>query len=346
MKTVVVTAPERIEIIDTPLPSPGPYQVLVKTDLACLCNATDGELIRGKFPGMENSFPFALGHESTGIVQEVGSKVRNFSTGQRAVSGLVFDIGVDGMESGWGGFCEFVLANDHEAMVEDGVADEEDGWFEVFEIQTPVDDDIPAEEAVLFCTWREVLGAFRDFHLKPGDDVLIHGAGPVGLSFVKLGRLFGLGWIGIVDRHPEKKEKAREFGADAVFDRDDPALEEVVRSPGKLDAVIDAVGQAELINKSLPWLKRGGSMCVYGVMADTEEFSVKNALADFNFNLFIHQWPTRLYEKEAQVQLSQWVCEGKLLASEFITHRFGIDEIAEAYAAVQERKVVKALLTY
>jgi 2-desacetyl-2-hydroxyethyl bacteriochlorophyllide A dehydrogenase len=346
MKTISVTAPNQVEIIDTPIPKPGPYQALVKTEFACVCNNTDGELVGGHFPGMEKSFPFALGHESVGVVTEVGDMVRHFKIGERAISGLVFDLQTEGMESGWGGFCEYVLANDHEAMVADGVADEEHGWLEVFEIQTPVDPDIGSEDAVLLCTWREVLGAFRDFHLQPGDDVLIYGAGPVGLSFVKLGRLFGLRWIGIVDRHPEKQAKALEFGADAAFDRDDPKIAEIPDSRGKLDAVIDAVGRPELIEAGLPLLKRGGSMCVYGFYAGLKEFSVGNALADYNFNLFVHQWPTRLYEKEAQRPLCEWVREGKLSASEFITHRFGIDEIDQALAAVRERKVIKALLSY
>ncbi len=346
MKTISVTEPLKVEVIDTPVPEPGAYQALVRTELACVCNNTDGELVSGAFPGMEKSFPFALGHESVGVVEKVGEKVRNFKVGGRAVSGLVFDLGVDGLESGWGGFCEYVLANDHEAMVEDGVADEEHGWIEVFEIQTPVDDDIAPEDAVLLCTWREVLGSFRDFHLEPGDDVLIIGGGPVGLSFVKLGRLFGLGWIGLVDRHPEKQAKAKEFGADAVFDRDDSAIAELPNSRGPLDAVIDAVGKPELINAGLPLLKRGGSFCVYGFYAGLKEFSVGNSLADFNYNIFVHQWPTRLYEKEAQRPLCDWVREGKLSGGEFITHRFAIDDIADALEAVRGRKVIKALLGY
>lgn len=55
------------------------------------------------------------------------------------------------------------------------------------------------EEAVISCTWREVLGAFKDFNLTPGKKVIVVGSGPVGLSFVKLGKLFGLGQIDIVD---------------------------------------------------------------------------------------------------------------------------------------------------
>ena len=343
MKSVIVTAPNQVEIIDAPIPKPGPYQALVKTEVACLCNKTDGELVSGHFPGMENAFPFTLGHESVGVIQEVGAKVRNFKVDERAVSGLVFDLGVEGIKTGWGGFCEYVLANDHEAMVEDCVADEEHGWVEVFEIQTPVANDIAPEDAVLFCTWREVLGAFRDFHFKPGDDVLIYGGGPVGQSFVRIGRLFGLGWIGLVDRHPEKRERAKRFGANAVFDRDAP---EVASKERQLDAVVDAVGVPELVSAGLPLLKRGGSMCVYGFYAGAKEFTVPNALGDFNYNIFVHQWPTRLFEKEAQETLSNWVREGKISGKDFITHRFPIDGINDALDAVSQRKVVKALLTY
>ncbi|MED5416031.1 MAG: zinc-binding dehydrogenase [Candidatus Latescibacterota bacterium] len=346
MKTISVIAPGQLEIIDTPRPEPGPYQALVRTELACLCNKTDSELVHGAFPGLEDAFPFALGHESVGIVEQIGDKVRNFAVGGRVVSGLVFDLGVEGLQPGWGGFCEYVLANDHEAMVADGVAEEAHGWIEVFEIQTPVDADIDPHDAVLLCTWREVLGAFRDFHLQPGDDVLVFGGGPVGLSFVKLGRLFGLGWIGLVDRHPEKQEKARDFGADAVFAPGDETIAGITATHGPLDAVIDAVGKAELINVGLPLLKRGGSMCVYGFMAGLQEFVVDNSLGDFNYNLFVHQWPTRLYEKEAQVDLCNWVRQGKLSAREFISHRFSIDQIEVALQAVQGRKVVKALLSY
>ena len=56
-----------------------------------------------------------------GTVEAIGGKVRNFSEGGRAVSGLVFDLAVEGLQSGWGGFCEYVLVNDHEAMVEDAL---------------------------------------------------------------------------------------------------------------------------------------------------------------------------------------------------------------------------------
>ena len=350
MKTVAVLDPGVVEIIDTPIPKPKPYQALVKTKVACICNNTDSELVAGHFPGMENSFPFALGHESIGEVVEIGSEVRNFRVGQKAVSGLVFDdeLNADGISSGWGGFCEYVLVNDHERMVENSVDNEENGWVEVFEIQTPVINSIEYEDGVLLCTWREVLGAFRDFHLKKGDNVLIFGGGPVGLSFVKLGRLFGLGWIGLVDRHSEKKELAIQFGADQTFDRDDDGLKALSEKSKlhKLDAVIDAVGKPEIIEQSLPLIKRGGSICVYGFYAGLKKFVVHNSLADFNYNIFVHQWPTRLYEKESQSILCEWIEDGKLSGEEFISHRFNINEVSKALETVKERKVIKSILNY
>lgn len=346
MLTIAVTAPHELTLLDTPVPKPSPYQALVKTERACICNQTDSELLSGRFPGMEHAIPFALGHESVGTVLEVGAKVRAFKPGDRVVGGLVFDLQTEGLDSGWGGFCEYTLANDHEAMVNDGVANEANGWVEVFEIQTRVDDDIPPEQAVLLCTWREVLGAFRDFHLKPGDDILIYGGGPVGLSFVRCARLMGLGWIGLVDRHADKQAKALAFGADAVFAPNDPALAELPNQRGKkLDAVIDAVGKASITQASLPLIKRGGSMCIYGVLTDPV-LHVEKSRADFNFNLFVHQWPTRRYEKEAQPQLCQWIREGKLSSADFITHTFAIRDIQQGFDAVHERKVIKALLTY
>lgn len=198
MRAVAVTQPNRVEMIDLPVPEPGPYQALVKTEVAYLCNATDGKLVTGHFPGVDR-YPLVLGHESAGIVQVVGEKVRNFHEGDRAIGGLVFEFADPRYSSGWGGFCEYTLVNDHDAMVEDGVANAQHGWVESYEIQRAVDGDIPVEEAALLCTWREVLAAFDDFNLKRGDDILVFGAGPVGLSFVKFARLLGLGFVAVVD---------------------------------------------------------------------------------------------------------------------------------------------------
>ena len=342
MKAIVATTPNRVEILDIPKPQPGPYQALVKNKIAALCNATDRKLIEGHFPGV-NQYPLVLGHEGVGIVEEVGEKVRHFKPGDHVIGGLLGDFGDPNIHGGWGGFCEYVVVHDHFAMVADGADNEENGWFDSCEIQTVVDKDIPFAEAALLCTWREVLGGFGDFHLEPGQAILIFGAGPVGLSFVKFARLLGMKWIGVVEPNRARHAKILEMGADEVFHPEEVAARKA--NIPTLDAVIDAVGNEDIVNMSLPLLKMGGSVCIYGVLAN-ETIPLKKSLGPYNFNLFVHQWPTRFRERTAQEPLCQWIREGKLKADEFVTHTFPFEKINDALDAGKTGAVIKCLLTY
>ncbi len=345
MRAVSVQRPNEVEIVDLAAPSPGPYQALVRTEAACLCNATDGKLVAGHFPGVD-AYPLILGHESAGIIETVGEKVRTFQVGQRAIGGLVFQFCEPGYSGGWGGFCEYVLVNDHDAMLADGVADAAHGWFECYEIQRPVPDDIPLAEAVMLCTWREVYGGFGDFDLQPGHDILIFGAGPVGLSFTRFGKLLGIGSIGVVDPLPHKRAKALAMGADEVFTPEEIDSEQFREKYGRrYDVVIDAVGSGRIVNAALPLVKMGGSIGVYGVIADGT-ITVQKGLGPYNFNLLMHQWPTRSRERAAMEPLCQWIREGKLSAKEFITHEFKLHQIGEALQAIKSGDVIKALLVY
>jgi len=345
MKTVAVTQPGKVEVVETSKPAPGPYQALVQTDVAFLCNATDSKLVAGHFPGVEE-YPLALGHESTGLITEIGEKVRNFEVGHRAIGGLVFEFGGDNLHSGWGGFSQFTLVNDHVAMVEDGVADEEHGWFECYEIQTVVDGDISPEAAGLLCTWREVYGGIDDFQIRPQDDVLIFGAGPVGLSFVKFLKLKGLDYVAVVEPSEAKHAHARKMGADAVFAPGSAELARLTQARGKpLDVIVDAVGSEDIVNSGLPLIKLGGTIGVYGVIA-AKSIDLQKCNGPYNFNLLLHQWPTRSRERAAQQPLCDWIRKGALMPEEFITHEFSLERITDALDAVKGGSVLKALIRY
>lgn len=345
MRAIIVKEPNVVEVIDIAKPEDlGPYQALVKTDVACLCNATDAKLIDGHFPGVED-YPLALGHESAGFVEAVGEKVKNFSVGDKAIGGLLFDFKEE-IATGWGGFCEYTLINDHDAMVADGVADEAHGWFECYEIQRTVPEDIALEEAVMMCTWREVYGGFGDFDLTAGQDIMVFGAGPVGLSFTKFGKLLGLGKITVVDPLAHKREKAMAMGADEVLTPEEAASEAYVeKNKNRFDRIIDAVGHENIINTAIPLIKMGGSVCVYGVVGQSS-INLNHGKGPHNFNLLIHQWPTRHRESAAMEPLCQWIRDGKLTAAEFCTHEFKIEEINAALDAVKSGEVVKVLLRY
>jgi len=347
MIAVAVVEPGRMEIVDIPKPSPGPYDALVRNQAAFICNATDRKLVDGHFPGVGlDQYPLLLGHENVGVVEEVGSKVRSFKRGDRVIGGLLFSSTDAKFHSGWGGFCEYVFATDHAAMEADGVADEPHGWREVYQIMRKVPDDIPLEAAALLCTWREVYAGFSDFNLKKGDAILIFGSGPVGLSFCRFAKLLGLGWVGVVDPLPVKRQKAAAFGADEIFAPDSPELKSLVKRRGApLDAVIDAVGSQAIINAGLPLIKMAGSICVYGVVG-TPSITVEKDTGPYNFNLFMHQWPTRAAESAAQAPLIDWIRTGTISHLDFITGEYPVREAARAQKATAAPDSIKTLLRF
>ena len=263
----------------------------------------------------------------------------------RVIGALLLNTTDPAYASGWGGFSQYIVAGDHHAMLEDGVATPGQGWAEVFEIMRVVPPSIPIEAAVMLCTWREVYAAFGDFNLQPGDDIVIFGAGPVGLSFVKFARLMGLNDIYCVDLLPSKRQKALAMGATGVFAPDDAGLLNLVEQRQKrFDAVIDAVGRADIINAGLPMIKLGGSVCVYGVI-DTPTVLFRHR-GPYNFNLFVHQWPTRFRESAAQEPLIKWIESGQISHQEFISAEFPIQDIASAFEVSKAGETIKILFRF
>jgi threonine dehydrogenase-like Zn-dependent dehydrogenase len=347
MLSVAIPQPGKLEIVDIPKPSPGPYEAVIRSQIAFICNATDRKLLGGIFPGMgPDKYPLLLGHENVGVVESVGAKVKSFQPGDRLVGGLLMRPTDARFQAGWGGNSEYVVAVDHAAMAEDGVADEAHGWKESFKIMRAAPPDIPLEAAGLLNTWREVYAGFSDFHLEPGDDLLIFGAGPVGLSFCRFARLLGLGWIGVVDPVTAKRDKALALGADAVFPPEAPAISRLAADRGKaLDAVIDAVGHEKVVNAGLPLIRMAGSICVYGVVS-APRITLEKDTGPYNFNLYWHQWPTRDAEAAAQEPLIDWIRAGKLSHRDFLTGEFPVREVARALAASQEPGAIKTLLRF
>ena len=135
MRAVVVTEPGKVAMVELAPPhrralsGPGADRGRVSVQ------RHRWQADRGPFSRREK-YPLVLGHECAGIVEAVGDKVRNFrSAASHRRAGLRFLR--SGYSSGWGGFCEYTLANDHDAMVADGVADAEHGWSRCYEIQRP-----------------------------------------------------------------------------------------------------------------------------------------------------------------------------------------------------------------
>jgi alcohol dehydrogenase len=136
------------------------------------------------------------------------------------------------------------------------------------------------------------------------------------------------------------------MGATAAFTPDDPKLQTFFEiRKHSLNAVIDAVGTQNIINAALPLVKMGGSICVYGVI-DTPSIRLDKHLGPYNFNLFIHQWPTRSAERAAQEPLVAWIEAGKLSYKEFLSVEFPIREIVKGLEYAKAHRLIKTLFRF
>lgn len=348
MKSIAVKEPGKIAIVELPEPKLGPYDALVRSEIAFICNATDRKIVDGHFPGIDRGdYPLLLGHENVGIVCDRGSHVKSFQEGDRVIGGLLLDPPGKTFGSGWGGFSQYVVVRDHLAMVADNVADAEHGWDESFQIMRKVSHDIDLGSAGLLCTWREVYaGMFSDFAFKKGQNLVVFGAGPVGLSFIRFARLKGLNTIISLDPLKSKWDRALAMGADEVLAPDAEGLARLHELfPHGVDSLVDAVGRNEIIQSAIPLVRMGGSVCVYGVLG-SPMISFNKDDGPYNFNLFIHQWPTREAEAAAQDPLVKWVQENKLKSSDFMTGTYSIDQFEEAYEASQRSDAIKTMIDF
>ncbi|MDA3958738.1 MAG: zinc-binding dehydrogenase [Oceanispirochaeta sp.] len=136
------------------------------------------------------------------------------------------------------------------------------------------------------------------------------------------------------------------MGADFAVAPDSPELKSILEKQ-KLgfDVVIDAVGHENIINAGISMIKMTGTICVYGVVG-SPEINLKKDKGPYNFNLLIHQWPTRHAEASAQEPLIDWIREGLLNADDFVTGVFPIEQFSEAVEAVKLPGSIKTMLTF
>ncbi len=344
MKAVVVERPGELAFRDLPVPKIGEYQALVRVELAAICNSTDTKIISGHLTGL-TAYPTTLGHEGIGTVVEVGKKVRAFKVGDRVLNPRTPFTGDEALASSWGTFAEYALASDYEAMVADGVCDAAHGFDPSAAIQRLVPEDIPSRQAILLCIWTEAYSGFSAYRFKPGDSVLVFGGGPLGLSVVKLARLYGMGPVCLAEPVEWKREKALSLGADAVFPVDDDLVAKAREvCPDGFANVVDAVGSPAVINQALRLVRFDGTIGVYGTIP-YEQVTLDIAAAPYNWLLVIHQWPDYVAVGEAQEPLMDFIRAGQLSSEDFITHELPLDEIEEGFELVRQGSELKVILS-
>ncbi|MCJ7736141.1 MAG: zinc-binding dehydrogenase [Anaerolineae bacterium] len=336
MKAAVIEANNILTVKDVPEPAVGDYDALVDILYGATCTGTDQSLIKGTLP-FRSPLPTILGHESIGRVIEVGPKVRYLKAGD-----LVTRVGappVGEYSISWGGFSERGIAKDYRAMDEDGVSTKP--WPDARRNRVLPAGSDPAA-ATMIITWRETLSYITRMGFAAGKTLLVVGSGGNGLAYINQGTNLGGARLAMIGS-PGRKDRARRAGATDFFDykADDLADQVTAAFPEGFHFIIDAVGMKGSAEVGLTFLKKGGTLGIYG-LTDFGQTTITPLRSKGTFTFYNGGYD----EAETHEQVMELLEAGKLDATIWLDldHVYPLERINDAFADVEARRLVKAVV--
>jgi L-iditol 2-dehydrogenase len=326
--------PAQVELREVAKPQPGPGEVLVRITATGICGSDVAA-----WRGIEQDW-HRRGHEYAGVVEAVGEGVERLTSGQVVAGYGSVPCGVCAhcrrgklkyclhpRGSGGGAFAEYLCGP---AAL----------WFPL--------DGLTAEEGALLEPLTVALEMVRDGEVELGKEVLLLGAGPIGLMALAVAKASG---AKVYVVHPRSSRKrwaiAEAWGADAMIDAEDRDVEARVKelAPQGVDAVLITTTPTVGIGLAAACATRGGVLSLIGMQWGTAHFALE--IDRFHFsNLKLvgsNHNPCSLYYDEAADLLRRRVVR----ADELISHRFSLSKIADAFrtASEQRAEVAKVMVT-
>lgn len=346
MKATMIHAARDVRLEDRPDPSiQKPTDAIVRVVAACVCGS-DLWFYRGDNPIEE---PFLIGHEFVGIVEAVGQEVRSLSKGDFVIAPFMYSdntcphcqVGIQSACSTggfWGG-------EDRDGLMVDGGQGEyvrvplADGTL-VSTRETPDPAMIPSLLAlsdVMGTGWHAAIAA----DVQEGDTVVVVGDGAVGLSGVLAASRMGADRVVAMSRHDARQQIARSFGAtDIIAERGEAGEAAVLELTGGIgaDAVLECVGTSQSMNTALAITRPGATVGYVGVPHGIE-LPVRKMFSR-NVGIAGGVAPVRQYLPA----LRDDVLSGAINPGLVFDLELPLAEIAEGYAAMDERRAIKTLL--
>jgi threonine dehydrogenase-like Zn-dependent dehydrogenase len=336
MRATVIHAPGDIRVEDVPEPKIiHPTDAIVRTVAACVCGS-DLWAYRGLEPVGE---PHPMGHEYVGVVEDIGSEVTSVRPGQFVVGSFATsDNTCPNCRNGYPSNCvrrEFMSTCQSEAFRVPSA----DGTL----VATPGQ---PAEELIpSLLTLSDVMGtgwyAASAAEVRPGATAVVVGDGAVGLCGVIAAKQLGAARIIAMSRHTSRQKLALEFGAtDIVTERGDDGVARVKDLTGGVgaDSVLECVGTPESMRQALNSARPGGNVgfvgIPHGVRIDGAELFFSHV------GLRGGPAPVRAYLPD----LIDRVLDGRINPGKVFDLTLPLDQAAEGYRAMDERRAVKTLL--
>ncbi|MER5507541.1 zinc-dependent alcohol dehydrogenase family protein [Streptomyces sp. NPDC002766] len=336
MRGAMIYAPGdiRFETLDDPKIL-APTDAVIRTAVTCVCGS-DLWPYRGLEP---TDAPHPMGHEYVGFVEEVGSEVTAVGPGQFVIGSFATsDNTCANCRNGFQSNCL------HREFMSTCQAD----YVRIPNAQGTLvaTDQVPGEElwpALLAVS--DVMGtgwwAADAAEVRPGSTAVVVGDGAVGLCAVIAAKEMGAERIIAMSRHQTRQNLAREFGAtDIVTERGDEGVARIRELTGGIgaDSVLECVGTEEAMHQALRCARPGGNVgfvgVPHGVAVDGQELFFSHV------GLRGGPAPVRRYLPD----LVDRVLSGAITPGKVFDLTLPLDQVAEGYAAMDERRAIKTLL--
>ena len=334
MKALSVVDVGKLSLTEVPLPMLQPYEALVRIEACGICNSTDHKLLMNQFcPG---PFPAVIGHESVGIVDRVGERVRYIQPGQRILRAVLFDRHVPGGRANWGGFSEYGVVVDGRAAREDG-ADVSIHWSAAK--QQIVPHSITPAQAAAMITLKETLSCLQNLGVTAGRAVAVVGTGPVAQSFAFQARLLGANPVVVFGRRETWRPRFAALGIqDYVVGADWPPVISQRVAGGGFDYVIEAVGSRDALSLCLKLAGATGKVGIYGVTPEDAPYDPAERTDP-------RVTAPAVEEADTHELMLEWVQQGKVNLDDWYSDVLPWTEFARGFDILQENHAGKVILT-
>ncbi len=339
MRALAKTAPgPGLELIERPVPDPGPGEVLLRVEAASICG-TDHHLFTWDDWAAENLVPpRILGHELAGTVAAAGSGVSRVKEGdlvgveshlvdwtcaqcRRGDEHLCRNLRVIGVHTD-GGFAEHVVIPETNAIESNGLD--------------------PAVVALQEPMGNAVHAAF----VEPieGKSVLVTGCGPIGLCAVGIARAAGASVVIATDTEPYRLDLARAMGADLAIDAStadaEQRVEEATGGDG-VEVVLEMSGAPQALEQALRMTTRGGRVSLLGIFSEAVPVELSELVIMKGIRMH-GIYGRRIYDTWERTQAL--LRSGALDVSPIITHRLDLAEWPAAFDLIASRHAGKVVL--
>ena len=322
-----------------PVPEPGPDEVLIRVRKSAICG-TDVHIWKwDEWSAKTVPVPMVVGHEFCGEIADRGSAATKYALGQRVSGeGHIVCGTCRNCRAGRGHLCRNTR----------GVGVNRPGSFAEYlcipeSNVVPIPDDIPDEIAAIFDPFGNAVHTALSFDLV-GEDVLVTGAGPIGIMGALVAQKVGARKVVITDISPYRIALAKRMGVQHVVNASEETLKHVMERIGMtegFDVGLEMSGAAPAMRDMIDTMNNGGKIALLGI-APTE-FAV-----DWNKIIFKMLNVKGIYGREMYETWYKMIAlvQSGLDLSELITHRISIDDYEAGFAAMISGEAGKVVMDW